>query len=56
MTEPQSPALVIATTDPESRLVLERELRVRYGSEYAVVVRGTYEAAERLLTDLAQQD
>lgn len=56
MTEPQSPVLVIATTDPESRVILERELRVRYGSEYTVVVRAAYGAAERLLVDLAQQD
>jgi len=48
--------LVIATTDPESRGILERELRVRYGSEYTVVVRGNYEAAERLLVDLARQE
>jgi len=56
VTEPQSPVLVIATTDPESRGILERELRVRYGSEYTVVVRGNYEAAERLLVDLARQE
>lgn len=56
MTEPQSPVLVIATTDPESRGILERELRVRYGSEYTVVVRANYAAAERLLSDLAEQE
>lgn len=56
MTEPQSPALVIATVDPESRSTLERELRVRYGSEYTVVVRGNYAAAERTLIDLAKQE
>ena len=48
--------LVIATTDHESRGILERELRVRYGSEYTVVVRANYEAAERLLVDLAKQE
>ena len=56
VTQPQSPVLVIATTDPESRGILERELRVRYGSEYTVVVRANYEAAERLLVDLAKQE
>jgi len=56
VTEPQSPVLVIATTDPESRGILERELRVRYGSEYTVVVRANYAAAERLLSDLAEQE
>ncbi|MDQ3734097.1 MAG: hypothetical protein M3400_08895 [Actinomycetota bacterium] len=56
MTEPQSPVLVIATIDAESRSILERELRVRYGSEYTVVVRGDYAAAERTLSDLAGQE
>ncbi len=56
MNAPQTPVLVIATTDAESLGILERELRVRYGSEYTVVVRGKYDAAERLLTNLARQD
>lgn len=56
MTEPQSPVLVVATVDAESRGILERELRVRYGSEYTVLVRANYDAAEHLLRDLAQQE
>ncbi len=51
-----TPVLVIASPDVESRTVLERELRARYGVEYTVVARSDYDAAERLLDDLARQD
>jgi thioredoxin reductase (NADPH) len=56
MTEPLTPVLVVASSDAESRMVLERELRARYGVEYTVVARASYDAAERLLDDLARQE
>jgi thioredoxin reductase (NADPH) len=56
MTEPLTPVLVVASPDAESRTVLERELRARYGVEYTVLARANYDAAERLLADLARQD
>ncbi len=56
MTEPLTPVLVVASPDAESRGVLERELRARYGVEYSVLARSTYSAAEHLLADLARQD
>ena len=55
MTEPLTPVLVVASPDAESRGVLERELRARYGVEYSVLARSTYAAAEHLLADLARQ-
>ena len=56
MTEPLTPVLVVASPDAESRGILERELRARYGVEYSVLARATYAAAEHLLADLARQD
>ena len=56
MTEPLTPVLVVASPDAESRGILERELRARYGVEYSVLARSTYAAAEHLLADLARQD
>jgi thioredoxin reductase (NADPH) len=55
VTEPLTPVLVVASPDAESRGVLERELRARYGVEYSVLARSTYAAAEHLLADLARQ-
>jgi thioredoxin reductase (NADPH) len=56
VTDPLTPVLVVASPDTESRTVLERELRSRYGVEYTVLARASYDAAERLLNDLARQD
>jgi thioredoxin reductase (NADPH) len=55
VTEPLTPVLVVASPDAESRGILERELRARYGVEYSVLARSTYSAAEHLLADLARQ-
>jgi thioredoxin reductase (NADPH) len=55
VTEPPTPVLVVASPDAESRGILERELRARYGVEYSVLARSTYAAAEHLLADLARQ-
>ena len=36
------PILLIATTDPDSRRILEDELRRRYGADYEVVACAGY--------------
>lgn len=50
------PILLIATTDPDSRRILEDELRRRYGADYEVVVCAGYAHGRAALEGLRRWD
>jgi thioredoxin reductase (NADPH) len=52
MTDTGPPVMLLSTVDEASRLVLDEELRGRYGRDYEVVTCQTYEHARAVLDGL----
>jgi thioredoxin reductase (NADPH) len=52
MNDSGPPVMLLATTDGESRQILDRELRARYATDYEVVTTGSYEHARAILDGL----
>src|SRR5262245_23827932 len=46
------PVMVLATVDEETRAVLDRELRTRYGTDYEVITTRGYDHARAVLEGL----